>query len=313
VNGYINDQNMVERVETWVEHAVLGDLHVDTSYSNYQDFGGLKVPARIVQKRAGLQTFDATITSASANPANIAELLQPPPPPAGRGGAPAGPPPAPTVQSEKLAEGVYRITGGYVALAIEFRDHMVVLEGGQNEARGLAVIAEARRVIPNKPIRYVVNTHMHFDHSSGLSPFAAEGITIITHENNKDFLEKALSGPRTLAGDNLAKANRKPSVESAGDRRVLRDATRTIELHHVKNLEHSDGMLVGYLPAEKLLLTADFNVPAQGQPLNPSIAVLRQNVERLRLDVAGHVLVHAPNPDRPVTNPDLLAIAKGAN
>ena len=324
LNGYINDQNMVERVETWVEHAVLGDLHVDTSYSNYQDFGGLKVPARIVQKRAGLQTFDATITSASANPANIAELLQPPPPQAGRGGAPgaappaapgaaAGQPPAPTVQSEKLAEGVYRITGGYVALAIEFRDHMVVLEGGQNEARGLAVIAEARRVIPNKPIRYVVNTHMHFDHSSGLSPFAAEGITIITHENNKDFLEKALSGPRTLAGDNLAKANRKPSVESAGDRRVLRDATRTIELHHVKNLEHSDGMLVAYLPAEKLLLTADFNVPAQGQPLNPSIAVLRQNVERLRLDVAGHVLVHAPNPDRPVTNPDLLAIAKGTN
>ena len=217
------------------------------------------------------------------------------------------------MQSEKLAEGVYRITGGYVALAIEFRDHMVVLEGGQNEARGLAVIAEARRVIPNKPIRYVVNTHMHFDHSSGLAPFAAEGITIITHENNKDFLEKALSGPRTLAGDNLAKANRRPSVASAGDRRVLRDATRTIELHHIKNLEHSDGMLVAYLPAEKLLLTADFNVPAQGQPLNPSIAVLRQNVERLKLDVAGHVLVHAPNPDRPVTNPDLLALAKGTS
>jgi len=319
LNGYINAQNMVERVETWVEHAVLGDLHVDTTYSNYQDFGGLKVPTRIVQKRAGMQTFEATITSASANPANIAQLLQPPPPPAGagaaagRGGAPAGPPAAPTVQSETLAEGVYRITGGYVALAIEFRDHMIVLEGGQNEARGLAVIAEARRVIPNKPIRYVVNTHMHFDHSSGLAPFAAEGITIITHENNKDFLEKALSGPRTLAGDNLAKANRRPRVESAGDRRVLSDDTRTIELHHVKNLEHSDGMLVAYLPAAKLLFTADFNVPAQGQPLNPSIAMLRQNVERLRLDVAGHVLVHAPNPDRPVTNPDLLAIAKVTN
>jgi glyoxylase-like metal-dependent hydrolase (beta-lactamase superfamily II) len=330
LNGYINDQNMVERVETWVEHAVLGDLHVDTTYSDYRDFTGLKVPARIVQKRAGLTTFEATVTSASANPANIAELLQPPAPQAGRGGAPGGAPQAaagaaagrggaggapaaPTVQSEKLAEGVFRITGGYVALAVEFRDHVVVLEGGQNEARGLAVIAEARRVIPNKPIRYVVNTHMHFDHSSGLSPFAAEGITIITHENNKDFLEKALSAPRTLMGDNLAKANRRPSVESAGDRRVLSDDTHTIELHHVRDLQHSDGMLVAYLPKEKLLLTADFNVPAQGQPLNPSITMLRQNVERLRLDVTGHVLVHAPNPDRPVTNADLVAIPKGAS
>jgi glyoxylase-like metal-dependent hydrolase (beta-lactamase superfamily II) len=337
VNGYVNDQNMVERVETWVEHAVLGDLHVDTSYTNYRDFGGLKVPGTIVQKRAGITTFEATITAASANPANIAELLQPPAPAAGRGGAaqaagggagrggapggggaPAaagrgGAPAAPTVASERLAEGVHRITGGYVALAIEFSDHVVVLEGGQNEARGLAVIAEARRVIPNKPIRYVVNTHMHFDHSSGLAPFAAEGITIITHENNKDFLERALSNPRTLVGDNLSRANRRPMVESAGARRVLTDGTRTVELHHVAGLEHSDGMLVAYLPAEKLLFTADFNVPAQGQPVNANVVSLRGNVARLRLDVAGHVLVHAPNPDRPVNNEELVALAKGTN
>ena len=52
VVGYINPQNMVERVETWVEHPVMGDLHVDTAYSNYQDFGGLKVPGRIVQKQS---------------------------------------------------------------------------------------------------------------------------------------------------------------------------------------------------------------------------------------------------------------------
>jgi hypothetical protein len=78
--GYVNDQNLIDRVETWVEHPVLGDMHVEASYSGYQDFGGIKVPTRIVQKRGGLQTFEATITAASANPANIAELLQPPAP-----------------------------------------------------------------------------------------------------------------------------------------------------------------------------------------------------------------------------------------
>jgi glyoxylase-like metal-dependent hydrolase (beta-lactamase superfamily II) len=314
LNGYINDQNMIERVETWVEHPILGDLHVETSYSNYQDFGGLKVPTRVVQKRAGLTTFEATITSATANPPNLAELMTPPTPPAaggaqgGRGGGPAAPP---TVQSEKMAEGVYRITGGYVALAVEFRDHIVVLEGGQNEARGLAVIAEARRVIPNKPIRFVVNSHAHFDHAGGLAPFAAEGITIITHENNKSFLEKALGGPRTLVGDALAKSKRKPRVDAAGDRRVLRDETRTIELHHIKNLEHSDGMLVGFLPKERILFTGDFNVPGQGQAVSPSIATLVQNVERLKLDFERHVLVHPPNPDRPMTRADLMALVKG--
>jgi glyoxylase-like metal-dependent hydrolase (beta-lactamase superfamily II) len=308
LNGYINDQNLVERVETWVEHPVVGDLHVDTSYNNYQDFDGVKVPTKITQKRAGLTTFEATITSASANPTNLTELLTPPA--SSVGGAPGGPPAAQPAQSEKLADGVYRITGNYGALAVEFSDHVVVLEGGQNEARGLAVIAETRRAIPNKPIRYVVNTHAHFDHASGLAPFAAEGITIITHENNKDFLEKALSGPRTLVGDKLAQSNRKPKVESAGTKRVLEDKTRSIELHHVENLAHSDGMLIAYLPKEKILFTGDFNVPAAGQPVSPSIGTLVQNVDRLKLDFDRHVLVHPPSPERVMTKAELLELAK---
>jgi glyoxylase-like metal-dependent hydrolase (beta-lactamase superfamily II) len=323
LNGYVTDQNLIERVETWVEHPVLGDLQVEALYTDYRDFNGAKVPTRIVQKRAGLQTFEATVKNAAANPANLAQLLQPAAAPAaapgaaqgapaagGRGGA-AAPPPA--VQAEKLSDGVYRITGGYSALAIEFKDHVVVLEGGQSDARGQAVIAETKRTIPNKPIRYVVNTHAHFDHSSGLAPFAAEGITIITHQNNKDFLEKALGGRRTLVGDALAKANRKPRVEAAGERRVLRDDTRTIELHQIKSLEHSDGMLIAYLPAEKILFSADFNVPAAGQPVSPSIATLVQNVDRLKLEFDRHVLVHAPNPDRPMTRADMLALSKGSN
>src|SRR5262245_48658240 len=108
LTGYINDQNLVERVETWVEHPVMADLSVDTSYENYQDFGGVKVPGKITQKRAGLVTFEATITNAGANPANIAELLTPPAA-QGRGGAPGGAPaPAPpAVESQKLADGVY--------------------------------------------------------------------------------------------------------------------------------------------------------------------------------------------------------------
>jgi hypothetical protein len=65
---------------------------------------------------------------------------------------PVARPPAGPAASEKLADGVYRITGGYVSLAVEFADHVVVLEGGQSEARGLAVIAETKRLFPSKRI-----------------------------------------------------------------------------------------------------------------------------------------------------------------
>jgi glyoxylase-like metal-dependent hydrolase (beta-lactamase superfamily II) len=317
VTGYINDQNLVEKVETRVEHPILGDLLVEAEYSNYRDLGGLRVPGRIVQKRAGLQTFDATITAATANPANLKELLTPPAPAGGQGGGGGGAPAQPAVEAQRLADGVFRITGGYVALAVDMGDHVVVLEGGQSEARGLAVINAARQAIPNKPIRYVVNTHPHFDHASGLAPFVAEGITIITHENNEDFLEDALGAPRRLVGDALAKANRKPNIEGVGDRRVLKGAGHTIELYHVRDLQHTDGMLIAYLPNEKILFSADFNIPnpaAAPAAVNPSLTVLVANIDRLKLDFTNYITVHPPVPERPLTRADLMGAAgRGTN
>jgi glyoxylase-like metal-dependent hydrolase (beta-lactamase superfamily II) len=306
VIGYINPQQILERVETWVEHPVLGDLHVETFFNDYADFGGgLLAPARIAQRRVGMETYVALLREVRANPANLTALLTP----TATAPAPAPPPPTP-VASEKLAEGVYRITGGYVSLAVEFRDHVVVLEGGESEARGLAVLAETKKLFPNKRIKYIVNTHPHFDHASGLAPFCAEGAIVLTDDNSKYFVEQALLSPRTLVGDTLAKSKKKPKVEGVVEKMVLQDETRTVELHHVAGLEHSDAMLIAYLPKEKILFTADFNPPPVGQPVSPSIATLVQNIDRLQLDFDRHVMVHAPNPDRPMTKADLLALVK---
>ena len=152
---------------------------------------------------------------------------------------------APTT-SAQLAPGVFQIKGAYNSLAVEFADHVVLFEPGpQNEARALAGIAETKRLFPNKPIRYGVITHHHFDHTGGIAAVAAEGITIVVPEVNKAFLEKALSGTRTLAPDALAKSGKKAVVEGfTGDKRVFQDATRTVEIHVIKGLPHADGLVV---------------------------------------------------------------------
>jgi glyoxylase-like metal-dependent hydrolase (beta-lactamase superfamily II) len=300
--GYINPQHMVDRVETWVEHPLMGDLNVVTTYSDFRDVDGLKVPLHISQQLAGMETFVVAITRARANPPNLAELMRASP-------IPVPPPPAP-LASERLADGVYRLTGGYVSLAVEFKDHVVVLEGGQHEARGLAVIAETKRLFPTKRIKYVVNTHPHFDHAGGLPPFVAEGATIITDDNSKFWVGASMSEPRTLLGDVLAKSGKKPKVEGVIDTLVLKDDTRSVELYHVEGLQHSDAMLIAYLPKERILFSADFNPPRPGQPASPSIAILIENLDRLKLDFDRHVTVHAPNPDRPLTRTDLYEWAK---
>jgi glyoxylase-like metal-dependent hydrolase (beta-lactamase superfamily II) len=308
VVGYINAQNLVERVETWVEHPVLGDLHVEMTYSEYRDFSGVKAPGRISQKQIGMETFVAALGQVRANPPDLAQLMAPA---AASGGAAIPAAAAAPAASERLADGVYRIGGDYVSLAVELKDGIVVLEAGQSEARGLAGIAETKRLFPNKRIKYVVNTHPHFDHLSGLPPFVAEGITILTDDNSKYFAEQALASPRTLLGDALAKSRKKPKVEGVIDKMVLGDASRRIELHHIGRLEHSDAMLIAYLPNERILFTADFAVAAPGQPASPSIVTLAQNIERLQLDFDRHVTVHAS--DRGMTRAELVALAKPAN
>ena len=314
VVGYINDRNLVEKVETWLEHPIFGDMLVEGLYTEYRDANGLKYPATIVQKRGGSATFEAQILGVRANPQNIAQLVTPPAG-GGRGGGGAaggGPAAAAGPTSEKLADGVYRINGAYNAMAIEFRDHIVLFEGGpQTEARSTAIIAEAKKVIPNKPIRYSILTHHHFDHSSGLPAIVAEGVTIITHDVNKTFFEKALNAPRTLAPDAMSKSGKKPKIETVAEKRVLQDETRTVEIHHVTGLPHVDGMLMVYLPKEKILAYADmFNLPAAETPVpNPPVVgtmVFVENMERLKLEPDKILSVHSLNPDRLATKADIL-------
>ncbi len=313
--GYIDSDNLVTKVETWLENPIFGDMLVETSYSDYRDNNGLKYPTAIVQKRGGWPTFDAQVLGVEKNPANLRALMTPPAPPAGAGGPPPGGPPAapPAAASEKLADGVFRITGGYVALAVELADQIVLFEpAGQNEARAQAVFAEVKRVIPGKPIKYGIISHHHFDHTSGLPAAVAEGVTIVTHENNKKFFEDALAAPRTLAPDSMSKSGKKPVIETMTEKRVFTDGTRTLEVHEIKGLPHADGMLIGYLPKENIVIFADmFNLPPAANPVpNPPVVgtqVFVANLERLGIRDARIISVHAPNPDRPIVQRDILA------
>jgi len=311
VVGHISPRGLVDRVDTWLEDPVLGDMLVENIYTEYRDANGVMFPAKSVQKRGGQATFELQTLGIRANPDNIVALVTPPPPPAGRAGGPppggpGGPGAAAGPTSEKLADGVFRINGAYNALAVEFADHILIFEPGpQNEARSQAIIAEARKVIPNKPVRYGVISHHHFDHTGGIANVVAEGITIVTPAVNKAFLDRALSAPRTLVGDALAKAPKKPIVEGfAGDKRVFSDATRTFEVHVIKGLPHADGLVVGYLPKEKLLVYADmFNLPPANGPQvpNPPVVgtgVFADNIARLGLTPDRVMSVHSLNPDR---------------
>ena len=286
VNGYVNSENLIERVETWLGENLMGDMHIVATYSDWRDFGGARVPTRIAQTRGGWPFFQVEVTAAQGNPPNLAALAPAPAAaPGGPGGPPGGPPPAMTVTSEKLGEGLYRYTtgaGSYDSVIVEFKNYIMMLEAGQSQARAAAYVAEVKRQFPGKPIRYVFNTHPHGDHTPGLPVLVAEGATIITHENNREFFERALNTPRTLLNDALAQLPKRAKVEGVGDKRVYTDGTRTVEFYHIYPSPHSNGLLIAYIPQEKVIFQGDYSVNP-GQPANDHVKALVPALEKLGL------------------------------
>jgi len=286
VKAFVNDRNLVEKVESWNTNPVLGDMATETTYADYKDFGGVQFPTKITQKQGGSPTLDLTVNDVKPNaPADIQapdNLRQA----------------SVKVTSDKVADGVWYLTGGtHHSVLIEMGDHLVVIEGPQDDARAAAVIAEVKKLVPNKPIKYVVNTHHHFDHAGGLGAFAADGATIITHDVNKAFLEQSLAAPRTIQPDKLAQSGKKATVEGMQDKRVLSDGTHIVELYLIKGTPHGDGLIMAYLPKEKLLVEADVFTPAPpnatppAQP-NPAQVNLYDNIERLNLAVDQILPIH---------------------
>jgi len=291
INGYVNDKNLVERVETWLGDNIMGDMHIVATYTGWKDFGGVMAPAKIVQTRGGWPYFEADVTAAKANPADVATLV---PAPAGRGPGGGGGAPSLNVTTEKLGDGVYRLTtgpGSYDSVVVEFKDYVMMLESGQSVARGSAYIAEIKKLFPNKPIRYVMDTHPHSDHTGGLPPVVAEGAIVITQKNNVPFLEKALNTPRTLLTDPLAKNPRKVKFEAVEEKKVYTDGTRTVEMYHVFPAPHSNGLIIAYIPKEKILFQGDFSVNP-GEPANDHVKALYAYLEKHPLDFDRYINVH---------------------
>jgi len=272
VRGTINAESLVETLETTIQNTVLGAMPVSTSFSEYKDFGGVQFPTRIVQSQGGHPTLDITVAEVTPNaPVEIAvpEAV-----------ASAAPTPV-TVASEKLADGVWFLAGGsHHSVLVEFQDHVAVIEAPLSPERSEAVMAEVEKLVPGKPLRYLINTHHHFDHSGGVRTYAAKGVTIVTHEMNVPFYQSLYSGG---------------TFEAVGDHKSLTDGARSLEIHLVQGNTHNEALLMVYLPKEKILVEADAFSPRPGpppSPANPFSVNLHENIVRLNLDVERIVPIH---------------------
>ncbi|MDA1324247.1 MAG: MBL fold metallo-hydrolase [Proteobacteria bacterium] len=284
--AWFDKNNMLRGVDSTMFNPVYGDMPVRTVYSGYKNFNGVKFPTKIKVSSAGFTTLDVTINSVNANAA--ADIAVPDG--LGSGGG--------RVTMEKAADGVWFVRGGsHNSVAIEMKDHVLLVEAPLGDGRTLAVLGEVRKTIPGKPIRTVLNTHLHFDHSGGLRAAASEGIAIATFKDNVKFFKAAYGGKDSIKPDAYAISGKRAKFIPLGDKHVFTDGSRTVEMHRLIGNAHNNGLYVIYLPNEKILSVADAysaraTLKEPAKKVDPFTANLWENLVRLKLDIATVLPIH---------------------
>ena len=280
---------LLSRVSTVGDNAILGDTRSETVYSDYREFpagkGNVKLPTKVVSKVAGEVTLEVSYSDVQVNTPPKDELFARP---ANAVEVPAAPP-AGAVTVTPLGEGAFIAGGGsHHSLVVVFKDHVVVVDTPLGEERSLAVLAKIAETVPGKPVRYVVPSHYHFDHSGGLRTYIAQGATVITTPGNRAFVERVAKATHTIRPDSLSRSPRAPAIETFTGKRVLTDGTRTLELHDIGPNPHVAEAVVAYLPAEKTVFVADLvTIPLQGPfpPPAPALVEFAGKMKTLGLAV----------------------------
>jgi glyoxylase-like metal-dependent hydrolase (beta-lactamase superfamily II) len=267
----------------------LGDVTIETIFEDFGPAGGLGgFDVRLTLPRRYTTNVDrfevSTYRVETTRDGLVGDL-------AAADVAPAATPSA--VEVAEVASGVWHLTGqSHHSVLVEFDEYLALIEAPQSEARTLAVIARARELQPDKPLRYVVNTHHHFDHSAGLRAAVSEGLIVITHEVNRSFFEDLMARQHSLVSDALAQNPQPLTIETVnGDEPYeLTDGRRTLQIYRITDDLHSDGIVMAYLPRERILIEADAYSPTSREA--PFAQGLLRNIEDRGLRVETIVPLH---------------------
>jgi glyoxylase-like metal-dependent hydrolase (beta-lactamase superfamily II) len=305
VDATINGRNQIQRIKTTVNDPTLGDFNIEHESTEQETFGNVKWPInwhshhgwddnwQFFRKSTGHNGYGGSFPKVKPN---VCDDPVPVPESVRQATFPN------TVTVEKMANGVYLFGGGPAnSYMIEFRDFVAVFEAPVNEARSLAVIEAVVKLAPNKPIRYLISTHPHFDHIGGLRTYSHIGATIVQHQKNLEFLNKDVLTyhPRTVVPDivsmwpptELAEGY---NYEAISENYVITDNSRILRVYYVQPLQHVAGMLMAYLPVERIAFQADLFNTHEPPPAKPTQAMesLFNQVRRMRLDVTTLAPVH---------------------
>lgn len=194
---------------------------------------------------------------------------------------------------QEISDGVWLIGGNNTyAMFVDMGEYILAVGGTGGSADR---IESLREVIGDKPIKYGMMTHHHFDHVMAVADYESEGATIIASKAHEKIVRRAADD-----GD-------KVSLKTVDKRMSLDSDSRRVEIVDIGPTAHTEHMLVAYLPAEGILFQADhFGLPQAGPipPAVPSTQSFAEAIARFDFDIEKILSAHSP---RIATMDDLRA------
>jgi glyoxylase-like metal-dependent hydrolase (beta-lactamase superfamily II) len=161
----------------------------------------------------------------------------------------------------ELAPNVQHVQGGTANnLIIAMKDYLIIFDAPYGELQSRWTIDAAKAKYPGKPIKYLVLTHHHMDHTGGMRTYVAEGATVIVPSPDKAYFEKDVKAPHTIVPDDLQKKPRAATIVEVEDQMSLKDDTDEVRLYRIPN-PHVQGMFIGYLPKHNIVYVTDLVSP----------------------------------------------------
>src|SRR5713101_147720 len=272
-------------VRTRDDDNINGDSNFDLVLTDWKPLGGVQIARSLSYRVNDVEVAKLTYREVSANPAIAADTFAVP----AAVKAAAKPPATGNVPYQwvlrrlfltrftdsdniifadggglklvQLTPNVQHVEGGGANnLIIAMKDHLVIFDAPYGELQSRWTIDAAKAKYPGKPIRYLVLTHHHMDHTGGMRTYVAEGAKVIVPSGDKAYFEKDVKSPHTIVPDDLQKKPRPAEIIEVKDQMTLKDETAEIHLYNIPN-PHVQGFLLGHVVTGNILYVTDLISP----------------------------------------------------
>jgi glyoxylase-like metal-dependent hydrolase (beta-lactamase superfamily II) len=199
---------------------------------------------------------------------------------------------APGLKLVELAPNVQFASGGsHNSLIVARKNDIVVFDAPINEWQSRWTIDAAKAKYPGKPVKFLVLTHHHNDHTGGARTYVAEGATVVVAAPNKKHFETLFRAKHSVNPDELQKNPKPAKVVEFKDKMMLKDEGGDIGLYKIAN-PHADGLLIGHLANENIVWVTDLYSPLRDKERSEGFVAFYESLKKLGITpdrvVGGH-------------------------